>query len=1575
MAKWKYGGEVFEFNEDLSAEQATSKIQAILEDRRITANTTGASGNETIDESVDRTPTVPLDVKETSGRDLLGDVFVGGASGATKALQGTLELFGMYSDLKYGMGNPLIAAATQDKVKEGEMIPPVSSTPITDTVTDAFEGAREYLNLKPETLAGEIAEIGTQFVLPGIKGAGAMEKTTRLGRKKLIDIARSGKSKLTRRQKLTLVGQQAAAAGAVDFVVSTDDTQGLHDFFELGPDRSPEKVVGESAYEGVSMKLLDRMLLATEAGIGTVVLPPVLGAVFKGLSKVGANRPVQTADAMLNKAEDFLYGKGFNIPLSKLLPQRFVDMARGVTVADVVTAGAIPAARSAINAATKQILKQETRILDKVELGAMDRMLGGLFANLRYRGYLDPQAANINSLINAAVEGDVKIAERKLKNIEKKIDAYLNTPEMRQQTSITKQSLLNGFMDVLETGRRPDGLPDELYAAYRSARKVIDDLSEKLLDTGAVRALPETAAPGKMSRQQLMQVIRENIEAGGYLRQRYAAYENPAYEIAAGSTREREIFDLIRSMNGGTQDRTVFNHIKETLMDDNALKITDEQTLNTITERQMREYIRLVLQKTPSGMGKRGNFMGRVARRKLNTQLLNRRKVESPVLKEILGQTKNPTEAYISTVSDLSTFIANDSFYTRLRQIADNDMADATFRRGRYGEEFASESERLALAELRQQNPAATIADIGPKRNARYINVMDRVAERKEQLQLELDAAAAQGASEGRLRQLQQAIDNAEETVMADLRTKGYHIIGRTDPGGNMIKKDPGQAESAFGAMHNIAIPDAMWRSLSRTVVDDEYGLTNILRNVYAGMLKLKGITQFNKTILSPITQVRNFTSASLFAAAQGNVGAGASLGQSVDIVLRDLINRKLLTADYELTDQGLDYLVDLQRRGVIGSSAELREIQDNLRKGTDPRNNAVLGEHALVSDVAETGPRLSGSSLERLNRRNMFMQFMGKAADLYRAGDDVWKIYNYEFEASKLREAYTNIIENVRRNRGGMSDRDYQFRIDTATNRFKRFLGDEEAATVEEAIKNKAADNVRNLVPNYELVPQIIKDIRGMPFGNFIAFPAEIMRTGFNTLETSMKELSSDDAAIREIGMRRLMASLSTFYVAGPIIRDTAMTLAGVSEEEMESVNVLAAPYQRNATFIPMGRDENGDLVVMDYSHFNPYDMLIRPAEAILNSLDESNKLSKDGPAKFAAASWAAFKDFADPFTTESIAFGALNDVLPKGLPIVGRGGETVTGAKVYREIEPMGKKIERSLVHLLNQMGPANITPFRVPVGADFSEVELSRLPRSLFSKTEFGVSEVEPSTGRTYSAPSEIFRALSGLQTQTVDSRRVAKFKANEFKERRSQAATLFNDVVNMEFADEDAYVRGYLAANEARLRVFRDFAVQARALENLGISRNELEDILRKERLGKEEIRAIMNGRYIPYSPNEAKLEEGQEKGHEIPYGLLGILEADLKNISIDPDFPEETPADAFEATPSLGKRLQQQVPQINTDTFMMQSQPVPAPQPPVPGPQSMAPQAVTPSALNPIVNPDPRDQALAQALAARQRRIA
>ena len=66
-------------------------------------------------------------------------------------------------------------------------------------------------------------------------------------------------------------------------------------------------------------------------------------------------------------------------------------------------------------------------------------------------------------------------------------------------------------------------------------------------------------------------------------------------------------------------------------------------------------------------------------------------------------------------------------------------------------------------------------------------------------------------------------------------------------------------------------------------------------------ILQLKGISQFSKTVLSPVTQIRNVTTASLFALAQGNVGRGVDLGESIRTVYKgmsdDVLAKELLEA------------------------------------------------------------------------------------------------------------------------------------------------------------------------------------------------------------------------------------------------------------------------------------------------------------------------------------------------------------------------------------------------------------------------------------------------------------------------------------------------------------------------------------------------------------------------------------------------------------------------------------------------------------------------------------------------------
>ena len=51
-----------------------------------------------------------------------------------------------------------------------------------------------------------------------------------------------------------------------------------------------------------------------------------------------------------------------------------------------------------------------------------------------------------------------------------------------------------------------------------------------------------------------------------------------------------------------------------------------------------------------------------------------------------------------------------------------------------------------------------------------------------------------------------------------------------------------------------------------------------------------------------------------------------------------------------------------------------------------------------------------------------------------------------------------------------------------------------------------EAAQIVRETVPNYAYVSDFVKSVRRSPLGSFAAFPAEIYRTGANTLTKRIK-------------------------------------------------------------------------------------------------------------------------------------------------------------------------------------------------------------------------------------------------------------------------------------------------------------------------------------------------------------------------------------------------------------------------------------------------------------------------------------
>ena len=60
-----------------------------------------------------------------------------------------------------------------------------------------------------------------------------------------------------------------------------------------------------------------------------------------------------------------------------------------------------------------------------------------------------------------------------------------------------------------------------------------------------------------------------------------------------------------------------------------------------------------------------------------------------------------------------------------------------------------------------------------------------------------------------------------------------------------------------------------------------------------------------------------------------------------------------------------------------------------------------------------------------------------------------------------------------------------------------------------ERQLKEEAADIVRNNIPNYDYVSDFVKSLRKLPIGNFVSFPAEIVRTGTNIVRRGLREIN----------------------------------------------------------------------------------------------------------------------------------------------------------------------------------------------------------------------------------------------------------------------------------------------------------------------------------------------------------------------------------------------------------------------------------------------------------------------------------
>ena len=541
-----------------------------------------------------------------------------------------------------------------------------------------------------------------------------------------------------------------------------------------------------------------------------------------------------------------------------------------------------------------------------------------------------------------------------------------------------------------------------------------------------------------------------------------------------------------------------------------------------------------------------------------------------------------------------------------------------------------------------------------------------------------------------------------------------------------------------------------------------------------------KATSQLAKTVLSPITHVRNFVSAGAFASANGLVPG---------IVSPEDFGKAMKEAFGQLQIPGArmdnERYRQLLRLGVVNSNVRLGDLQ-RLLKDTN------FGESVNTTKALR-------ELMRPLSKAKKFTE------DLYTAEDDFWKLTSFALERQRLAKAYE------------------KYGI---------------AKTFDE-LDEEAADIIRNNIPNYDMVNDFIKATRKLPLGNFVSFPAEIMRTTANILNRSLKEIRfehtlSDGRVVKPlqgIGYKRLFG-LGTTVVGVPYATTEAFkALYDVTEDEMQALRRFVPDWSKNSTLVPI-RGEDGKLKYIDFSHANAYDTMIRPINSMIVGVQRGMDEGELGKEVLKSL-YEGTKETLSPFFSESIWTNALSD-------IVIRNGRTREGRRLYTDQTPWGERVNKSILHLAETQFPGSI--------ASFQRLDLAFEPLDIIKKGKFD------DYGQSYNIPDEALGFL-GLRAVEVNPVKAMKFKIADFRTGINNARREFTSpLLKGGPVSAQQIVDRYQVASNALYNVqekmFRDYFAAMELGARVGQLDNEFAD-----RVSNVQLNAIKRGEFKPFIPSE------------------------------------------------------------------------------------------------------------------------
>lgn len=524
------------------------------------------------------------------------------------------------------------------------------------------------------------------------------------------------------------------------------------------------------------------------------------------------------------------------------------------------------------------------------------------------------------------------------------------------------------------------------------------------------------------------------------------------------------------------------------------------------------------------------------------------------------------------------------------------------------------------------------------------------------------------------------------------------------------------------------------------------FGVDAIDNFILEPYFKLVAANKYGKTILSPQTHAINFLSNMGFAFVNGH-GNIKSFKEAYNAFHKEF-NR----------DQYNKYI----RLGIIDNNVQLKEIKALFK-------DANL-ENGIINIIDKKSSNLT-NKIKQITKKGL--RTFEKA---YGAEDNFWKIFGFENELKRY--------------------------ADSEYGKKPSELNETELAEVEKI----AAENVKNIYPNYDRVSDIVQKFRIVPAaGSFISFTYESYRTAYNTIKLGIKEMKSPNKNLQKAGRKRLMGAVTylsarnaLLYAStkGAGLAATGIILGALSSDDEKDKTSLAKRYlydfQKSSSIAPQ-KVGDGVFEYVDVSASDPHGAI----DKIINRISESENLEDAAINAFSQA-------ILEPFLGGEMTANLLSAVSK---------GEKLSGAPIYEKADQPEDKLYKTMEYVVLQLQPG-----------------LSKQAYKLYE------AENKLKTGR---------EMITGLKTYKLDIKDQFKYKVSDFQYKEESLRNIKRaykkkikgktpqeiEKIYKEFKkDYDESIKSFYLDYKAARDVF-------------GVSADDLYDIMKEKRLSKSLINQI------------------------------------------------------------------------------------------------------------------------------------